>query len=688
VRASVRQQAPSSDKSSSPLHSSTTTTGTTTTPNSLGNVSSGEGLGVVSKGSSASGFPRENVPSGAQEAVAHQAYMSMSPRYDVDPSAGYPSPHHGDQQHHQQQHHHHRHPHQQHQQQQQAVRYNPANYPAAIKLLVSNNVAGSIIGRQGQTISELQQQSSTRIKLSQTGDYYPATQDRVCLIQGETENVKTAIRLLLERLYMLQEHQHSQHMAWQLQIQKAGTAPTFDFVVRLLVPSASCGMIIGKSGSNIKFLEETTGVASVRLSPKETVDPSYPQAVALVAATAERMVTVTGPTLESCIQCMFLILDGMTSHPDICRYSNMTTSYSRLLQQEATPSYPANPAPAVSHPRPVLVAVPQVSPRHASPADHLWEGGGGSGVMHASSPYLTTSVGGVPRRIASSPDISNLMLSQRPEPSSQVAPDRLAGYNHSMSMHAVYSAVHLGGGQGPPPQTPQTGFPLYRMHEHYDEGRIHPPPLPPPAMTGEVSHSASAPDLLAMQLDQSMHLSPLSPPVPHHHGAPAGANSMDYLVPVAPSCIGPNQFQAQLLVPDTMIGSVLGRGGRTLTELQMISGTRIRISQRGEYLPGTRNRIVTIRGSTAQGVWQAQLMMSQRIVLPPTAAATATTVAHPGAQGGGGGPAGAAPATDLHTSSAAPPSAAAAPSSSSAPQRRQQQHVQEESAAPDSNPPT
>ena len=94
--------------------------------------------------------------------------------------------------------------------------------------------------------------------------------------------------------------------------------------------------------------------------------------------------------------------------------------------------------------------------------------------------------------------------------------------------------------------------------------------------------------------------------------------------------IAPGCFTAQILIPDSMIGSILGRGGRTLNELQLLSATRIRISQRGEYMPGTRSRIVTIRGSTDQAVWQAQFLMSQRIVLPPTAAYHSTAGAGEG----------------------------------------------------------
>lgn len=141
-----------------------------------------------------------------------------------------------------------------------------------------------------------------------------------------------------------------------------------------------------------------------------------------------------------------------------------------------------------------------------------------------------------------------------------------------------------------------------------------------------VSHSASAPNLLAAQFGQSLHISPSPEHTTHHsqqphHISPTHTSEYDIpaLVPQTPILIAPGCFTAQVLVPDSMIGSILGRGGRTLNELQMMSGTRIRISQRGEYMPGTRSRIVAIRGPTAQAVWDVQHMISQRMVLPPTA---------------------------------------------------------------------
>jgi hypothetical protein len=134
-----------------------------------------------------------------------------------------------------------------------------------------------------------------------------------------------------------------------------------------------------------------------------------------------------------------------------------------------------------------------------------------------------------------------------------------------------------------------------------------------------MSNSVSAPDLLALQLQDSLRIS----------GSPTSA-SVDYthFAPQLPQPTPPG-FTAQVLVPDTLIGSILGRGGRTLNELQMHSNTRIRISQRGEYVPGTRNRVVTIRGPTAHSVSLAQYLMSQRMVLPPTATYSPQTSFHP-----------------------------------------------------------
>ncbi|KAL3912070.1 MAG: hypothetical protein SGILL_007030 [Bacillariaceae sp.] len=460
-------------------------------------------------------------------------------------------------------------------------RYGASSFPSAVKLLVSNNVAGSIIGRAGQTISELQTQSAARIKLSQTGDYYPGTQDRVCLVQGEPENVKAAARLLLERLHMLQSQQHAQHAAWQQQKTGDTVAPStsFDFVVRILVPSTSCGMIIGKAGANIKHMEESSGVSSVRLSPKESADPNNPTA-AIVAGTGERVVTLTGPTVECCLKCLSIVLDGMSANHEISRYTNLTTSYSRLMVPSAyTP---------VQTGRPLLV-VPSPTGEWQDPAayNHM------AAKRSTSQPDLTQVAMEHQRASRMGPD-SPIPRDPSLQQYSPIFPDATQTYSGEMAPMMPSPA------RGPPSNPSTGGSPMYLFPTPGGGQMEHP----------NITNSSSAPDLLALQLQDTMRISnpPNPAPIDYSHFAPQMPQ------PTPPG------FTAQVLVPDTLIGSILGRGGKTLNELQMHSNTRIRISQRGEYVPGTRNRIVTIRGPTAHSVSLAQYLMSQRMVLPPTAA--------------------------------------------------------------------
>lgn len=55
-----------------------------------------------------------------------------------------------------------------------------------------------------------------------------------------------------------------------------------------------------------------------------------------------------------------------------------------------------------------------------------------------------------------------------------------------------------------------------------------------------------------------------------------------------------------------------GPGGRSLVEIQQMSGANIQISKKGTFAPGTRNRIVTITG-TPTAISNAQYLIEQKI---------------------------------------------------------------------------
>ncbi|KAG0461889.1 hypothetical protein HPP92_020365 [Vanilla planifolia] len=65
-------------------------------------------------------------------------------------------------------------------------------------------------------------------------------------------------------------------------------------------------------------------------------------------------------------------------------------------------------------------------------------------------------------------------------------------------------------------------------------------------------------------------------------------------------------------VADEHIGAVVGRGGRNIMEITQISGARIKISDRGDFMTGTSDRKITITGSP-EAIRTAEAMIMQRV---------------------------------------------------------------------------
>ncbi|KAM3245356.1 hypothetical protein ACQJBY_056595 [Aegilops geniculata] len=65
-------------------------------------------------------------------------------------------------------------------------------------------------------------------------------------------------------------------------------------------------------------------------------------------------------------------------------------------------------------------------------------------------------------------------------------------------------------------------------------------------------------------------------------------------------------------VADEHIGAVVGRAGRNITEIIQASGARIKISDRGDFIPGTSDRKVMITG-TSEAIQAAEAMIMQRV---------------------------------------------------------------------------
>jgi RNA-binding protein Nova len=147
--------------------------------------------------------------------------------------------------------------------------------PLLLKILVPAYAAGSIIGKQGQTITQLQKDSGAVIKLSKAKDFYPGTTERIGLVTGDAMALKHVFQFMTEKTYefpvpkdmaIINGDRHKQ--------------------VKIIVPNTTAGLIIGKGGATIRHIMESSG-AKVQLSQK-------PEQINL----QERVITVTGEKNE------------------------------------------------------------------------------------------------------------------------------------------------------------------------------------------------------------------------------------------------------------------------------------------------------------------------------------------------------------------------------------------------------
>ncbi|ETN57732.1 nova [Anopheles darlingi] len=80
------------------------------------------------------------------------------------------------------------------------------------------------------------------------------------------------------------------------------------------------------------------------------------------------------------------------------------------------------------------------------------------------------------------------------------------------------------------------------------------------------------------------------------------------------------------MTPTSGDASIQRPAGRSLVEIQHISGANIQISKKGIFAPGTRNRIVTITGQP-NAINVAQYLIEERITQEETKRACQTAAA-------------------------------------------------------------
>ncbi|EDV22924.1 Protein BTR1 [Trichoplax sp. H2] len=199
------------------------------------------------------------------------------------------------------------------------IKDNSSGDKVVLKLLIPNYAAGSIIGKGGDVINDLQNDSKTRIRLSHNNDTFPGTKERVIVITGSIAGVRQVNRFILEKV--------SEEGKADKAIQYGVLDKNRNRQLKMIVPNAAAGVIIGKGGSNIKEIQDKSG-AHVQVSQKKA---QY--------AIDERILTVTGEFNERLTAWELIIWKCLE---DINNLPNTSVSYSHVEPAGTLPALHSN----------------------------------------------------------------------------------------------------------------------------------------------------------------------------------------------------------------------------------------------------------------------------------------------------------------------------------------------------------
>ncbi|CAL2037324.1 unnamed protein product [Caenorhabditis brenneri] len=126
-------------------------------------------------------------------------------------------------------------------------------YPARGEVIVPRLSAGMIIGKGGEMIKRLAQETGTKIQFKPDSD--PNSEDRIAVIVGSREQIYRATERITEIVNKA--------------IKNNGVNPNGQQTFYLHVPASKCGLVIGKGGENIKQIERDTGATCGLAGPAE-----------------------------------------------------------------------------------------------------------------------------------------------------------------------------------------------------------------------------------------------------------------------------------------------------------------------------------------------------------------------------------------------------------------------------------
>ncbi|XP_057702369.1 poly(rC)-binding protein 2-like isoform X2 [Corythoichthys intestinalis] len=160
------------------------------------------------------------------------------------------------------------------------------NVTLTIRLLMHGKEVGSIIGKKGESVKKMREESGARINISEGN-----CPERIITLAGPTTAIFKAFSMIIDKL----EEDISSSMTNST---ATGKPPV---TLRIVVPASQCGSLIGKGGSKIKEIRESTN-AQVQVAGD------------MLPNSTERAISIAGPP-QSIIECVKQICVVMLESP-------------------------------------------------------------------------------------------------------------------------------------------------------------------------------------------------------------------------------------------------------------------------------------------------------------------------------------------------------------------------------------
>ncbi|XP_033149723.1 LOW QUALITY PROTEIN: poly(rC)-binding protein 3 [Drosophila busckii] len=154
-----------------------------------------------------------------------------------------------------------------------------------IRLIMQGKEVGSIIGKKGEIVNRFREESGAKINISDG-----SCPERIVTVSGSTSSIFSAFTLITKKFE-----------EWCSQFNDVGKVGKTQIPIRLIVPASQCGSLIGKSGSKIKEIRQTTG-CSIQVASE------------MLPNSTERAVTLSG-SAEQITQCIYQICLVMLESP-------------------------------------------------------------------------------------------------------------------------------------------------------------------------------------------------------------------------------------------------------------------------------------------------------------------------------------------------------------------------------------